>query len=343
LRVTLPQMRGAIVSGGLLVALYTLSDFGAVSLMRFDSLTVDILVRYKTFDRPGAAVIGLVLVVFAVLVLVGEVRARGRVTYHATHRGVRRRAQIVSLGRWRWVAFAACSLVVVLALVVPLGVVVIWFARALRAGTETSLAFVPALRSIQGSFLGAVATLLCAWPVAAVSARYSGLFARAAEAAAYTGYAMPGVVLAFAVVSLSAPISPIYQTLALLVFAYVVHFLPQATGTLRGSIAQIHPGLEEAARSLGASPLEVMRKVTLPLVRPGVLTAFALVFLTVMKELPLTLLLAPTGFRTLATLVWDKASAAAFGEAALPALALVLLSSLPMAMLVAREQRQSAR
>jgi iron(III) transport system permease protein len=340
LRITLPQLRPAIVSGGLLVALYTLSDFGAVSLLRFDSLTVEALTRYRTFDRGGAAIIGLVTVLFTVTVLVLEARTRGRGIYHATHRGVRRRSQIVALGRRRYAAFGACALIVTLALVVPVGVIGVWLVRALHAGNELSFTFVPAVRSMQASFIGAVATLLCAWPVAVVSARYPGWFARVTESAAYAGYAMPGVVLAIVLVSLAAP-TPIYQTLACLVLAYVVHFLPQATGTLRSSIAQIHPGFEEAARSLGANTFEVMRKVTMPLIRPGVLTAFALVFLTVMKELPATMLLSPPGFRTLATLVWDKASSASFGEAAAPALALVLLSSLPMAFLVAREQRST--
>lgn len=343
LRVTLPQLRPAIVSGGLLVALYTLSDFGAVSLMRFDSLTVEALVRFKTFDRTGSVVVGMVTILMTVAILVTEARTRGRVTYHPTHRGIRRRPPVSALGRWRWVALAGCSVLVLLALILPLSVIAIWLLRALNAGSELSFAVVPALRSMQASFLGAMATLVCAWPVALVAARHPGRFARAVEGAGYSGYALPGVVLAIAFVIAGSPFSLLYQTLAFLVGAYVVHFLPQATGTMRASIAQVHPGVEEAARSLGASPFEVARKVLLPLVRPGVLTAFALVFLTVMKELPITLLLAPTGFRTLATLVWDKASAASFGEAALPALALVVLSSAPMALLVAREQRQTTR
>jgi iron(III) transport system permease protein len=340
-RITLPQLRPALVSGGLLVALYTLSDFGAVSLMRFRSLTVEALIRFKTFDRDGAAVVGVITLLVAVIVLVVEARTRGHLIQHGTHRGVRRQSQIVHLGPWRWIAFAGCAVVIVLALVLPVGVIVVWLARSLAASGTVEIAVVPALRSMQASLVGAIAVVLCAWPVAAVAARHGGWFARFTEGAAYTGYAMPGVVLAIAFVFFGAPIRPLYQTLAFLVLAYVVHFLPQATGTLRTAIAQIHPGLEEAARSLGASTGEVLRRVTLPLVRPGALTAFALVFLTVMKELPLTLLLAPPGFRTLATLVWDKASAASFGEAALPALGLVALSSVPMAVLVVREQRHA--
>ncbi|MEX2395263.1 MAG: ABC transporter permease subunit, partial [Actinomycetota bacterium] len=163
---------------------------------------------------------------------------------------------------------------------------------------------------------------------------------RAIDGASFVGYALPGIVIGLSLVFFAVR-TPLYQSLVLLVFAYVVHFLPQGTGALRSSIAQIHPGLNEAARSLGAPPRDVIRRVTWPLVRPGVATASALVFLTVMKELPLTLMLGPIEFSTLATQVWDAASAARFGVAALPALALVVLSSVPMALFVAREQRQA--
>lgn len=340
-RVTLPQLRSAIASGGLLVALYTVSDFGAVSLMRFESLTVWIYTVYRSsFDPTRPALLGLVLVALTVTVLVVETRTRGRTVYHATHRGVRRRSRPIALGRWKWPAFASLAVLIALALVVPIAVIAVWLGRGISSGISFGLAFGPALHSMEASFLGAVAVVVCAWPIAFLGARFSGWLARFTDLASYVGYALPGIVIALAFVFLGVR-TPIYQTLGLLVFAYTVHFLPLATGSLRASIEQIHPGIEEAARSLGASPREVLRRVLLPLVRPGALTAFALVFLTVMKELPVTLLLAPAGFRTLATDVWDPASAGSFAGAALPALALIMLSSAPMALLVAREQRRT--
>ncbi len=339
IRVTLPQLRPAIVSGGLLVALYTLSDFGAVSLLRFDSFTRTIYVAYRSsFDRSVAAILGLVLVALAALVFLAEARTRGRVVYHSAHRGARRSARIVRLGRWRWPFFAACSVLITIALVVPIAVILLWLARGIAAGVPFGFAFGAAARSVEASLLGAVAGVVCAWPVAYLGARYPGRLGRLVEGASYAAYALPGIVVALALVFFAARYVPfVYQSLGLLTFAYVVHFLPQATGALRASIAQVHPGLEEAARSLGAPPREVLRRITLPLVRPGALTAFALLFLTVMKELPATLLLAPTEFSTLATEVWDAASAASFAQAAAPALTLILLSSLPMALLVRRE------
>jgi len=124
----------------------------------------------------------------------------------------------------------------------------------------------------------------------------------------------------------------------MLVSAYVVLFLPIAVGAIRASLLQVSPSLEEASRALGHGPVVTWWRVVLPLVRPGLLAGFALSFLTAMKELPATLLLAPTGYATLATEVWGAAGAVFFARAAAPALALVLLSSLPLALLTLRER-----
>lgn len=131
--------------------------------------------------------------------------------------------------------------------------------------------------------------------------------------------------------------------LALLVFAYVVLFLPQALGAVRASLLQVSPNVENAARSLGLSPWQVAWKVTLPLVRPGIITGATLVFLTAMKELPATLLLSPLGFRTLTTRIWSSVSEAYYIQAAAPALLLILASSVSVAILLANEQRRERR
>src|SRR5690606_16948092 len=96
----------------------------------------------------------------------------------------------------------------------------------------------------------------------------------------------------------------LYQTTWLLVFAYVVLFLPTAVGAVRASLLQVSPRMEEAARSLGRPPWRVLLTVTLPLLRPGLVAGAGLVFLLTMKELPATLILSPAGFETLATAVW---------------------------------------
>jgi iron(III) transport system permease protein len=155
----------------------------------------------------------------------------------------------------------------------------------------------------------------------------------------YVSYALPGIVVALALVFFGIHYVPtLYQTLPMLLVAYVVLFLPQAVGSQRSSLMQVSPGLEEAARSLGQRPFAAFRKVTFPLAVPGVLAGGALVFLTSMKELPATLILSPFGFSTLAAQVWTHINEAFFAQAAAPALLLLLLSSLPLAFFTLRDK-----
>ena len=147
-----------------------------------------------------------------------------------------------------------------------------------------------------------------------------------------------GVVLGLALVYFGAGYATwIYQTVPLLVFAYVVRFLPQAVGSTRTSILQIDPKLVEASRVLGESSFGAFRRVTLPLVRSGVVAGAALVFLTTMKELPVTLFLRPTGFETIVTQIWEAQSSALYQYAAVPALLLMVISALSMIVLLAQE------
>jgi len=340
-RVTLPQLRPAVVAGGLLVALYTLSDFGAVSLLRFDSFTRAIYVSYRaSVDRSGAAVLGLMLVALTATVVALELRSRGRATYHRLHAGGGRAAPVVPLGRWKWPAVGACVALVVVALGVPVGMTTLWLVRGIQAGEPVRLTFELATNSLWAATLGTMAVVAAAWPVALLAARHRTRTARFVELATWVGYALPGVVVALSLVFFGARVTPaIYQTMVMLVFAYTVLFLPQAIGSMRSSLLQVNPELEEASRSLGRGPVATFRRVVVPLARPGVLAGAALVFLTVLKELPATLMLAPTGYPTLATQVWGATTEALFGRAAGPALALIVLASVPMVFLVWREHR----
>jgi iron(III) transport system permease protein len=157
---------------------------------------------------------------------------------------------------------------------------------------------------------------------------------------AFVGFALPGVVIALALVYFGAKFaSPLYQTHALLVLAYLVLFLPAGLSATKTSLLQVSPQMEEAAHSLGSSPFRVFSSITAPLVRPGMLAGGALVFLLTMKELPATLILGPIGFETLATSIWSATSEAFFAQAAAPALLLVLAASIPMAFLILRGHR----
>lgn len=331
-RVVLPQLRPAIGAGALLVALYTLSDFGAVSLLRFDSFTRVIYVQYQSsFDRTGAAVLALTLVALTLFVLLLEANTRGVARYQQASGG-QRRGRGTALGRWKWPALAWCATVALVALGLPVSVLGYWFVRGLRAGEPLAAVGGDAWRSLFVAGLAAGAAALASLPVAALAVRYPGRLSRLLERVSYLGYALPGIVVALALVFFGARYAwPVYQTLGMLILAYVVLFLPQAVGATRASLLQIRPSLEEAARGLGRSRLSVLATITAPLAARGLLAGAALVFLTTLKELPATLLLSPIGFTTLATSIWGAASEAFFARAAAPALLLILLSALTMA------------
>ncbi|MGK2949393.1 MAG: ABC transporter permease, partial [Acidimicrobiales bacterium] len=185
-RVVLPQLRPSIIAGSLLVGLYTLSDFGAVSMLRYDSFTRAIFVQYRaSLDRSTAAVLGLVLVAVTIVVLGGESAVRRRSGYHGLHAGGVRPAPITPLGRWRWPALAALSALLTIALIVPMAVVLTWFFRGLEAGEPIRLTTTLIGNSLKASALGALASVAAAWPVAVLSVRRGGWLGRVVEGACW--------------------------------------------------------------------------------------------------------------------------------------------------------------
>lgn len=330
--VTLPMLRPSIAAGSLLVALYTLHDFGAVSLMRFNVFTQAIYLQYKgAFDRTPAAILSLMLIGIAAVVLMLERRSRGRSRYHRSGVGSRRPVPALRLNRFRAPALVLCTLVALVAFAGPISVIVFWLIRGIASGREAVLPIGAAAGSVIASAGGALLALVAGVPIALLASRHHGRLAGAAEAVAYSGYALPGTVVALAFVFFAANFAPaLYQSLPLVIVAYVVLFLPQMTEPLRGSLLQVGPRLEEAGRALGKNKVAVFRSVTAPLISRGAAAGAALVFLTAMKELPATLLLRPTGFETLATRVWSGAAAGLYSKAAGPALMLMLICCIPL-------------
>lgn len=342
-RVILPQLRPAITSGALLVALYTLSDFAAVSMLRFDSFTRVIYTQYQaSFNRTYAALLALVLVAITLLIVFGEARLRGRAAYYRIGSGAGRKPLTYSLGKWRWLALPFLGALTAAAVVLPTAVAIFWIVRGVANGEPFLLQWDAFYNSLYASGLAAGVTLAAALPIAILSIRYPSRVTGLIERLSYAGYALPGVVVALSLVFVGANYVPmLYQTMYLLLFAYVVLFLPQALGSVRTSLLQVSPNVERAARSLGYSPARVVWRVTLPLIRPGMLAGALMVFLTAMKELPATLLLSPIGFRTLSTQIWSAASEAYYTRAAVPALLLIVASSLSVGLLLWQERKGS--
>lgn len=337
-----PQLRPSVAAGALFCALYTLSDFGVVSLMRCNTFTREIFIHYRSlFDREGAALLSLVLVSLTIVVLVVERRVlRGAVGSSRRRVQARDDLQPVALGGWRVPALLFCGSVSGLALVVPLGVLGWWiFDQAADVGLAQQLqvAWGAVVGSVTAAGVAALACLLLALPIALLAVRYPSRLTGSIEAVTYAGFALPGVVAALALVFFATRYAfPLYQTLPLLVAAYVIRFLPQAVGASRSAFERVSPTLESAARGMGLGRVRSFTTVTLPLAAPGVLAGAMLVFLTAMKELPATLILRPTEFETLATVIWQQSSVGDYPEAALPALVLVGASALPLWWLVIR-------
>ena len=344
LKVTLPNLRPAITAGGLLVALYTLSDFGAVSLLRFNSFTRAIYVQYlSSFDRNVASLLSLALIVFTIILLVLErnSRGRGRPRYYRSSAGVAAPRKRIELGHRKWPALLFCGTVVTAALVLPVGVIVFWLLRGLASGESLTPVWTATLNSFRAGAMAALAAAALGLPVAFAAIRMGGRLMNLAARAVYVGYGLPGIVIALSLVFFGANFAPLlYQTLWMLVFAYVVRFLPQAIGAMQISLLQMNPRLEEAGRSLGLGNRAVFRRIIAPIVQPGVLAGMALVFLTTVKELPATLLLSPTGFTTLATQIWSATDEAFFARAAAPALMLLAMSAFSIFLVLMQEERE---
>ena len=345
-RVILPQVRPAVAAGALLAALYALSDFGTPAIMRLPVFTRQIYVENQQFGSDYAALLSLELLAVVLVVLALEWRVRSNRTVSGG--GTTGTENRVDLGLWRWPAMLVPATVATAALVVPSWILLLWVRNSGEGyRPNESFEWIQVVNSVGIAAAAAVVAALLALPVAYFAANHESRLALVFERLTYVGFAVPGVVLALALVYFGTgfdgaagdALPAVYQTVPLLVFAYVVRFLPQAVGSARTSLLQVDPHLVEAGRVLGETSLGAFRRVTLPLVRSGIVAGAALVFLTTMKELPVTIILRPTGFETIVTQIWDAQNSGLYQYAAVPALLLLLISGLSMLVILAQERR----
>lgn len=341
-RVVVPQLRPALLGGALLVSLHLLAEFGALQMLRFPTFTTAIYDQYRSsFNGPAANMIASVLVLCCLVLLVAELHLRGRHRYARVGAGAARRSPRRQLKRLTLPVLCAVTTLVVLAVGVPIGGLVHW----LVVGTSTSFPAGPLLSAAATSvglgLAAAAITTTLALPVAWLVIRHRGAVSTILERSTYFANAFPGIVVALALVTVAIRFAnPIYQTTVLLLVAYSIMFLPRAMVSVRAALAQAPPLFEDVANSLGTGGLSTMRRVTLPLIAPGLGAGAALVFLAVVTELTATLLLSPIGTSTLATQFWSESSSVNYGAAA-PYGALMVLISLPATYLLSRESRRS--
>ena len=341
LKITLPQLKPAIIAGSLLVALYTLSDFGAVSLMRYNTFTWTIYQQYGSIiDRTSSATLSLALVSTAILILILEQYMRGNQKYHRVGSGSSRKPQIVQLGIWKYPALFIIGLLIGLALVIPISILIFWLIRGISHGEPMIFSLSITVATLAISITTAVVTVLFSIIMSLIIVRYPSRINKLFESLSYTGYALPGIVVAISLVYFGANYAlPLYQTHFLLVLSYIILFFPVALGATTASLLKIDPKLEQSARSLNHSYPNVLRKIPIPLMHPGRLMAASLGFLLTVKELPATLILGPIGFKTLATQVWAASSEAFFAQAAAPALTIILISIIPLSIFISKDTR----
>jgi iron(III) transport system permease protein len=337
-RVTWPQVRPAATASSLLVALYTLSEFGAIAILRFDTFTRAIYNAYRlSFDRTAAAALAVVLVMITLLVIWFERRYRG--DYLSVGASSQKRVR-VSLGKARPVAILSLVALAMLGAGVPLYSLVNWSIVGSSTADVSQI-----LEALWGSvslavMAGALITVF-ALAIALWVVRYKTKLGMFVELSVWANHALPAIVVALALIFVGANLVPwVYQTTALLLFAYLILFLPNALSTMATPIAQVPRSLEDVANSLGVKGNRSIFKVVLPIAAPGILAGAALVALTVLKELPATLLLRPTGTETLAVRLWSSTEELAFAQAAPYALLLVVLGGLP-ALALNRQARKA--
>lgn len=327
--ISLPQVMPAALAGTLIVALYVISDFGAPATLRYDTLTTGVYGQLTAgADRAVPAAISLMLAAVAVLLVLLEHRARGRAP---RRRATARRVERFDPGpAGRILVSLVLAAIAAASVAVPVGALVVrWFSSERFASTLPELAQA-ALTTLLLGLAAATATAIVAVPTSYLAARWRGPIVSALESAAYVGQALPGVVVALALVSLILAVFPFaYQTPLALVAAYVLLFLPKSLGAARAAFEQVPRSSEEASRTLGRGPIATWLRVTLPGALPGMVTGWLLVATSVMKELPATLLLRPIGVDTLATQLWGITSLGAFGAAAPIGLLLIALGLVP--------------
>jgi iron(III) transport system permease protein len=342
-RATLPQIRTAILGGCLIVTLALLAEFGAFEILRYPTFTTTIFTEFTLgFNSPAASALSCVLVALGILVLAFEILARGAARAHGNATRTDRSPTRSHLVRSRIPTLLGLTAFVGLTIGVPIGVIVHWF----QHGTSAAIQGTPLLTAtLHTSFYGvAAAALACAMalPVAILAERHGTRAVMILERSTFLVQSIPGLVIGLGMVFFAIRYArSLYQTNALIIGAYAILFFPLALVCVRASVAQADPALDDAARSLGSSPLSAWRRVTLPLIAPGLVAGFCLVFVSVASELTLTLVLAPTGIHTLSTQFWAYESNTSYGAAAPYAAALIVLAVIPSAILSRWFERRS--
>ena len=354
-RVSLPMARPWIVGGVSLVLMETLADFGAVSVFNYDTFTTAIYKAwFSLFSLPAAAQLSSVLVLMVFILLVVEQRVRANMRYAPAGRGAITGDRVRLNRRAGWLACGYCAGILLVAFVLPVLQIGVWAVSVMERDLDGRyLAFLS-----HSVVLAAGAAVLCSGcAVILIYATRHGaaLWLWLVTRVATMGYALPGTVLAVGIFMLltwmdrriiesasalfGVQTGPLLTgTVAAMLLAYTIRFLAVAHNPIESAIQRITQSVDEAAYSLGAGGMRLFRAVHFPMIKGGLLTGLILVFVDVMKEMPITLMTRPFGWDTLSVRIFEMTSEGEWERAALPAAVLVLVGLLPV-VLVARHSR----
>ena len=333
-QVSLPMARPWIASGLLLALMETLADFGAVYILGVDTFTTAIYKSwFSLFSLPAANQLATLLVLLAVMLMLGERAQRGERRYSDRHAGLQSRPRALR----GWPALAAttyCCAVLGLAFVVPVLQLLGWAAGVLDSELDLRY-FQYFARSLLLASLAALLVVTLGFVIAYGERRLADRAARWTTIVASAGYAIPGVVLA---VGIYQPLQHfggglLAGTVAVMLLALAARFMAVALAPIGSGLQRLSPQLEQSARTLGAAGAGLVRRVHLPLLAGSLATAGLLVFVDVMKEMPITLMTRPFGWDTLSVRLFELTSEGEWKRAALPALTLVAAGLLPVILL----------
>ena len=338
-KITLPLLKPAIISGMLLVALYCLSDLGTPYLMNTKTFTLDLFTHFENGGFSEGAILSIVLLITAIFLLFSENIFQKRGQLYSLS-GVARKPKLYNCGLWTGPICLFLLLVAAFAFIMPISAIIHWFLIGLKEEIEIKEQIAPFFESLKIAGLTCIITTITALPIAYFCSRFKGPISSLLNKLSFLGNATPGIVIALAFVSFFSSFHSLYQTLFLMALALGLRFMPQAFASLKSTFDRINPKVEEAARDLGANSFNTFIRVSLPMALPGILASLALVFITTIKELPITLILATPGKRFLPQEIWDNIDEGEFSLIASPALLLLCISSLSL-FFILRQERNS--
>ncbi|MEO7124265.1 MAG: iron ABC transporter permease [Lacisediminihabitans sp.] len=326
-RVVLPSIRSAILGGCLIVVLVLVSEFGAFEIVRFQTFTTEIFTEFQV-NPSAAGALSIPLVLIGILVVIGE--SVVPVPRSSSRPGIRR-PSLIRLGGGAWGLCVGLVVLVGLAVAVPVGALVYWMSSSQHTTLPAQATVLQAtLTTCEYCAGGALLAVLLALPIALLSARSRRGLSLVVERSTYLTLALPGVVIALSLIFLSLRFAfGLYETSWLVIAGYAIITFPLALSCLKTSVRQAPAELTAVGRSLGRSAPYVFLRVTLPLIAPGLVAGFCLVFLTATTELTATLVLQPPDTVTLSTQFWAFQSESAYGAAAPYGLVIIVLSMVP--------------